>query len=87
MSPNASRHVRYHFNDRGRISSAKVLTYGLDKSCLNRLTHKERSYHVFYQFLTGATGVERDHNLKDPSDYALLSSSGTYRLPAGPFSL
>ncbi|GLB34323.1 putative TRAFAC class myosin-kinesin ATPase superfamily, myosin family protein [Lyophyllum shimeji] len=37
-----------HFNERGRISSSKVLTYGLDKSRLNRLTHEERSYHVFY---------------------------------------
>lgn len=90
MNPNASRHSRYlelHFNDRGRISSAKVLTYGLDKSRLNRLSQEERSYHVFYQFLAGATTTERDtYNLEDPSDYALLASSGTYRLPAGPFS-
>lgn len=90
MNPNASRHSRYlelHFNDRGRISSAKVLTYGLDKSRLNHLTHEERSFHVFYQFIAGATPAERDaFNLEDPSDYALLASSGTYRLPAGPFS-
>ncbi|PBK94008.1 chitin synthase [Armillaria gallica] len=90
MSPNASRHTRYlelHFNDRGRISSAKVLAFGLDKSRLNRLTQEERSYHIFYQFLAGATTTERDNlNIEDPSDYALLASSGTYRLPAGPFS-
>ncbi|KDQ63949.1 glycosyltransferase family 2 protein [Jaapia argillacea MUCL 33604] len=90
MSPNASRHTRYlelHFNERGRISGAKVLTYGLDKSRLNRLSHEERTYHVFYQLLAGATPAERDAlNLEDPSDYALLASSGCYRLPAGPFS-
>ena len=90
MNPNASRHGRFfelHFNDRGRISGAKVLTYGLDKSRLNRLSHEERTYHVFYQFLAGATPAERDYFvLEDPSDYALLASSGTYRLPAGPFS-
>ncbi|KAF8076925.1 glycosyltransferase family 2 protein [Lyophyllum atratum] len=90
MNPNASRHGRYlelHFNERGRISSSKILTYGLDKSRLNRLTHEERSYHVFYQLIAGATTTERDHfNLEDPSDYALLASSGTYRLPSGPFS-
>lgn len=90
MNPNASRHTRYlelHFNDRGRISSGKVLAYGLDKSRLNRLSHEERSYHVFYQFLAGATAEERDSlNLEDPSDYALLASSGCYRLPSGPFS-
>ncbi len=29
---------------------------------------------------------EDNLNIEDPSDYALLASSGTYRLPAGPFS-
>ncbi|OCH89984.1 chitin synthase [Obba rivulosa] len=90
INPNASRHGRYlelHFNERGRISSAKVLTYGLEKSRLNRLSFEERTYHVFYQFLAGATPEERDrYNLEDASDYALLASSGCYRLPAGPFS-
>ncbi|KAI0317932.1 chitin synthase-domain-containing protein [Amylostereum chailletii] len=90
MNPNASRHGRYfelHFNDRGRISGAKVLTYGLDKSRLNRLSHEERTFHVFYQLLAGATPQERDQfMLEDPSDYALLASSGCYRLPSGPFS-
>ncbi|TDL30141.1 chitin synthase [Rickenella mellea] len=90
VNPNASRHGRYlelHFNDRSRITSAKVLTFGLDKSRLNRLSHEERSFHIFYQLLAGATSEERDRlNLEDPSDYALLSSSGCYRLPGGPFS-
>ncbi|THH18601.1 hypothetical protein EW146_g2427 [Bondarzewia mesenterica] len=90
MNPNASRHGRYfelHFNERGRVSGAKVLTYGLDKSRLNRLAHEERTYHIFYQLLAGASSSERDAlNLEDPSDYALLASSGCYRLPSGPFS-
>ncbi|KAF5358650.1 hypothetical protein D9758_007745 [Tetrapyrgos nigripes] len=90
INPNASRHSRYlelHFNDRGRISAAKILTFGLDKSRLNRLSHEERSFHVFYQFLAGCTTTERDNlNIEDPSDYALLASSGCYRLPSGPFS-
>ncbi|KAH7916607.1 glycosyltransferase family 2 protein [Hygrophoropsis aurantiaca] len=87
---NASRHTRYtelHFNVRGRISSAKVLAFGLDKSRLTRLSHEERSYHIFYQLLAGVTPIERDAlGLEGPSDYALLASSGCYRLPAGPFS-
>jgi chitin synthase len=90
LNPNASRHGRYlemHFNERGRISAAKVLTFGLDKSRLGRLSQEERSYHVFYQFLAGATPAERDtYYLEDPSDYGLLASSGCYRLPGGPFS-
>ncbi|KAF8509357.1 chitin synthase [Hysterangium stoloniferum] len=90
INPNASRFGRYlelSFNERGRISSAKVLAYGLDKSRLNRLGHEERTYHVFYQLLAGATPDERDAlGIEDVSDYALLASSGCYRLPAGPFS-
>ncbi|EIW61536.1 chitin synthase [Trametes versicolor FP-101664 SS1] len=90
VNPNASRHSRYlelHFNERGRIQAAKVLTFGLDKSRLSRLSYEERTYHVFYQFLAGATPEERDrYALEDVSDYALLASSGCYRLPAGPFS-
>ncbi|THH06648.1 hypothetical protein EW145_g3945 [Phellinidium pouzarii] len=90
LNPNASRYGRYlelHFTERGRINSAKVLTYGLDKTRLTRLSHEERTYHVFYQLLAGATSEERDRlNMEDPSDYALLASSGCYRLPGGPFS-
>lgn len=90
MSPNASRHIRYlelHFTERGRITGAKVLAFGLDKSRLNRLTTEERSYHIFYQILAGATTTERDNlNIEDMTDYALLASSGCYRLPSGPFS-
>jgi chitin synthase len=90
MSPNASRHARYlelHFSETGRIISAKILAFGLDKNRLIRLTHEERTYHIFYQFIAGATPTERDSfNIEDPSDYALLASSGCYRLPAGPFS-
>ena len=89
-NPNASRHSRYlelHFNDRGRIESAKVLAFALDKSRLGRLVHEERSFHIFYQFLAGAAPQERDYfNTEDPSEYALLASSGCYRLPNGPFS-
>ena len=91
LNANASRHGRWlelHFNERGRIESAKVLAFALDKSRLARLTHEERTFHIFYQFLAGAAPQERDHfALEDPSDYALLASSGCYRLPSsGPFS-
>lgn len=89
-NPNASRYTRFtelHFNDRGRISAAKILAFGLDRSRLTRLSVEERSYHVFYQLLSGATPLERDFlGLEGPSEYALLTSSSCYRLPAGPFS-
>jgi chitin synthase len=91
LNSNASRHSRYtelHFSPSGRITGAKILAYGLDKSRLGpRLTQEERSFHVFYQFIAGCTSAERDAlGIEDLSDYKLLASSGTYRLPAGPFS-
>ncbi|KAJ6617006.1 chitin synthase [Mycena sp. CBHHK59/15] len=89
-NPDASRHSKLfelHFNDRGRIAGAKCLLFSLDKSRLSKLGTEERTYHAFYQLLAGATTSERDQlQLEDPSEYALLASSGTYRLPSGPFS-
>ncbi|EJU06309.1 hypothetical protein DACRYDRAFT_19523 [Dacryopinax primogenitus] len=89
-NPSATRFGKYlelHFGENGRVSGAQVLTFGLDKSRLLRLTHDERTYHVFYQLIAGATPEERDSlNIEDPSSYALLASSGCYRLPSGPFS-
>jgi chitin synthase len=90
LNPSASQHGRYlelHFATEGRIAGAKVLPFGLNKSRIGRLRHEERTFHVFYQLLAGASPEEREAlNLEDPSSYALLSSSGCYRLPGGPFS-
>ncbi|KAF8160478.1 P-loop containing nucleoside triphosphate hydrolase protein [Mycena galopus ATCC 62051] len=89
-NPDASRHsklLELHFTDRGRIAGAKYLVFALDESCLVKLAHEERSYHAFYQLLAGATTAERDAlRLEDPSEYVILASSGTYRLPSGPFN-
>lgn len=87
---NASRFHRYlelHYTSAGRLGGAKVLTYGLDKSRLNALSSEERTFHVFYQLLSGATHEEREtYKLEDVTSYALLASSGCYRLPGGPSS-
>ena len=64
-----------------------MLPFGLNKSKLGKLHHDERSFHIFYQMLAGASPDERDAlNLDEPSSYALLASSGCYVLPGGPFS-
>lgn len=79
--------LELHFTEKGRIAGAKVLTFGLDKSRVNRLAKEERSFNVFYQLLAGASPDERDAlDLDAPSSYALLASSGTYLLPGGPLS-
>jgi len=92
QNPNASRMSRYlelHISSStGKLSGAKVLTFGLEKSRVTapRIGQEERTFHAFYQFLAGATTKERDElGLEDVSDYSLLSSSGTYRLPSVPF--
>ncbi|KAH6913011.1 hypothetical protein BKA70DRAFT_1531748 [Coprinopsis sp. MPI-PUGE-AT-0042] len=83
---NASRHARFlslHFTpSKGRIAGAKFITFNLDKSRLStNLRAEERTFHIFYQFLNGATAEERDYfGLEDMSDRKLLSSSGCYRL-------
>ena len=65
-----------------------MLTFALNKSKLTRLERDERTFHVFYQLLAGASPAERDSlGLLDPSEYTLLASSACYRLPGGPFSM
>ena len=44
----------------GAVVGARVLAWGLDKSRLTRLRQDERTSHIFYQLLSGATpGVAR----------------------------
>lgn len=90
LNPSASQHGRYlelHFSFDGAISGAKALPFALNKSRLGYLRQEERTFHIFYQMLAGATPDEREElGLDDPDTYALLASSNCYRLPAGPFS-
>lgn len=91
LNSSASQHGLYselHFTTDGRVSGAKVLAFGLNKSRVGgKLQHEERSFHIFYQLLAGASPEERDSlGLEDPSAYAMLAQSGCYRLPGGPFS-
>ncbi|SGY39183.1 BQ5605_C003g02165 [Microbotryum silenes-dioicae] len=86
LNPSSSRHATFfemHFNHLGRISGAKLVTWGLDKGRVRRLDRDERTFNVFYQLLAGATPEERQELalLTNPMDYKLLASSGTSRLP------
>ena len=87
---NATRQGRIlelHFTQDGATTSiltgAKILTFGFDRSRLTSpLGKEERSFHVFYQFLAGASHKEHTafELLDDPSEYDLLASSGCYRI-------
>ncbi len=53
------------------------MNYLLEKSRVSRQAEFERSYHVFYEMLKGASEDEKIRwNLADPIDYEYLNKSG-----------
>lgn len=90
LNPSASQVGKYlelHFSPDGSLTGAQALVMGLNKSRVGQLLQEERTFHVFYQLLAGATPQEREElGIDDPDMYALLASSGCYTLPNGPFS-
>jgi len=82
---NSSRFGKYidvRFNPTGKLAGAQIETYLLEKVRLIHIGHGERNYHIFYQFLAGATDEERKKYMldKDTSivDFDMLNQSGTF---------
>eukprot|EP00026_Physarum_polycephalum_P000058 Phypoly_transcript_00058.p1 GENE.Phypoly_transcript_00058~~Phypoly_transcript_00058.p1 ORF type:complete len:2549 (-),score=561.62 Phypoly_transcript_00058:70-7716(-) len=68
--------IEIHFDEGGFILGARIQTYLLEKSRIFKQVQNERNYHIFYQFLTGATDEMRSkYNLKDSRAYAYLNQS------------
>ncbi|XP_041362309.1 myosin heavy chain, non-muscle-like isoform X2 [Gigantopelta aegis] len=66
--------IRINFDSSGYISGANIETYLLEKSRAVRQTDQERSFHIFYQFLQGATATQRkEFLLDDARNYSYLS--------------
>ncbi|KAM0787039.1 hypothetical protein ACM66B_006305 [Microbotryomycetes sp. NB124-2] len=85
-NPSSSRHstlLELHLASTGRLAGAKALTWGLEHDRVHRLAKDERTFHVFYQLLAGATTDERQAYdlLSDVTDYRILASSSCYQLP------
>ncbi|XP_060570193.1 myosin heavy chain, non-muscle-like isoform X3 [Ruditapes philippinarum] len=57
--------IRINFDTSGYISGANIETYLLEKSRAIRQTDQERCFHIFYQFLQGATPAQRKEFLLD----------------------
>ncbi|XP_052069305.1 myosin heavy chain, non-muscle-like isoform X3 [Mytilus californianus] len=67
--------IRINFDLSGYISGANIETYLLEKSRAVRQAPDERCFHIFYQFLTGATPQQRkEFLLDDYKNYRFMTS-------------
>lgn len=75
-----SRYTELHYDPSGATIGARVFTFGLDKSRVIRLPREERTFHVFYQLVAGASHEEREAlRIEDILSYQLFNSSRCYR--------
>ncbi|XP_052834540.1 myosin heavy chain, non-muscle isoform X3 [Octopus bimaculoides] len=66
--------IRINFDMSGYICGANIETYLLEKSRAVRQAEGERSFHIFYQFLSGASAAQKnDFLLEDAKSYRYLS--------------
>jgi myosin protein heavy chain len=66
--------IRVNFDASGYIAGANIETYLLEKSRTIRQAQDERSFHIFYQFLNGASPEERqEFLLEDVRNYTFLT--------------
>ncbi|KAK8748447.1 hypothetical protein OTU49_016152 [Cherax quadricarinatus] len=73
--------IQVTYKENGLVQGACVQKYLLEKSRICSQAHNERSYHVFYYLLAGASSQVRQalHLLK-PADYRYLNQSKCYTI-------
>ncbi|XP_046959297.1 myosin heavy chain, non-muscle isoform X1 [Vanessa cardui] len=68
--------IRINFDASGFIAGANIETYLLEKSRAIRQAKDERTFHIFYQLLSGATAQQKaEYILEDPKSYPFLSNA------------
>ncbi|XP_029286638.1 myosin heavy chain, fast skeletal muscle-like [Cottoperca gobio] len=67
--------IRIHFGTTGKLASADIETYLLEKSRVTFQLSAERSYHIFYQLMTGHKPelIEALLITTNPYDYPMIS--------------
>nr|XP_043906272.1 myosin heavy chain, fast skeletal muscle-like isoform X1 [Solea senegalensis] len=67
--------IRIHFGTSGKLASADIETYLLEKSRVSFQLSEERSYHIFYQILTGHKPelIEMLLITTNPYDFPMIS--------------
>lgn len=61
--------IQVNFTEYGKIISAKIYNYLLEKSRIVKLQENERNYHIFFQLLYGANETERSKFLLREPNY------------------
>uniref|UniRef100_A0A3B4YUQ8 Myosin-7 n=1 Tax=Seriola lalandi dorsalis TaxID=1841481 RepID=A0A3B4YUQ8_SERLL len=71
--------IRIHFDTRGKLASADIETYLLEKSRVTFQLKAERDYHIFYQILSNEKPELLEMLLitNNPYDYAFISQGET----------
>ncbi|XP_032825831.1 putative uncharacterized protein MYH16 [Petromyzon marinus] len=71
--------IRIHFMTNGKLSGADIETYLLEKSRVISQQPAERSYHIFYQMLSGRIPslLDQLQLTPDPKDYFWISQGVT----------
>ena len=73
--------LKIQFDGEGNVAGALTQHYLLEKSRITHQAPEERNYHVFYQFLSGATSAERKElRLENADKYRYLNQSGCIKL-------
>jgi len=74
--------IRINFDASGFIAGANIETYLLEKARVIRQAEDERTFHIFYQLLSGASAEDRKkYILEDPKNYTFLSG-GNLTIPS-----
>lgn len=69
--------IRINFDASGYIAGANIETYLLEKARIIRQQPDERTFHIFYQLLMGASKeYKSEFILEDPKNYAFMSKGG-----------
>ena len=76
VATRSGKFIEIQFNGAGFISGASIRSYLLEKSRVVRQSEKERSFHIFYQFIAGASAEQKKtFHLTSPSDYGFIKGS------------
>lgn len=72
--------IQINFSENGKILSAKIYNYLLEKSRVTHISEAERNYHIFYQLIRGADEREKKrYNIK-PLEYFNYLKHGCFEV-------